>query len=114
MKKKDERMADEGLAKFLVKPKIYHYAINVNPFTAITIAAHGFSWDIGRKRIEEALIELWKHKDNPAPATKTLRHLRAEGIYGVAICDYGDRFNSRRGRTIAKGRLLKHLKEMEK
>lgn len=110
MKRKDERMADAGLAKFLVKPKIYHYTFNVSHFTAITLAAHGFSWDIGRQGIDEALIKVW-NQNEPAPATRTLRHLRAEGIYGVTICDYGDQFDSRRGRTIAKGRLLKHLRQ---
>lgn len=111
MRKKDEQKADAGLSMFLVKPKIYHYTFNVLPFTAITIAAHGFSWDIGRQRIDEALLELWNHE--PAPATRTLRLLRANNIHGVAICDYGDQFNARRGRTIAKGRLLKHLKHIK-
>jgi hypothetical protein len=35
-------------------------------------------------------------------------------IYGVAICDRRDQFNRQRGRIIAKGRLLKHLKLIEK
>jgi hypothetical protein len=45
-------------------------------------------------------------------ASEALKMLRKLGIYGVTICDRRDTFNRQRGRIIAKGRLLKHLKEI--
>ena len=111
MKKKDERNADLGLKQLGITPRIYHFTIHVKPFTAITIVTSSFSWNIGRLRIDEALTDVWNHKLEPAPATRTLRFFRAEGIYGISICDSSDHLNRQRGRTIAKGRLLKHLKQ---
>jgi len=43
--------------------------------------------------------------------TTRLKKLLQEECGGVAICDMRDGFNRERGRIIAKGRLLKHLKE---
>ncbi len=47
------------------------------------------------------------------PAKFMMDELRAFGYYGVAICDRRDNFSRKRGRIIAKGRLLKHLRVPE-
>jgi hypothetical protein len=48
------------------------------------------------------------------PATCLIETAQDEGMYGIALCDIRDTFNRQRGRIIAKGRLLKHLKEVAK
>ena len=45
-------------------------------------------------------------------ATAIRNRLKVKGIHGVAICNYRDQYNKARGRVIAKGRLLKHLRHI--
>ena len=40
-----------------------------------------------------------------------MTELHGLGYHGVAICDHRDDFSRKRGRIIAKGRLLKYLKQ---
>ena len=108
MKKKDEKMADLGLIQLGVKPWIYHFEYRVEPFTAITIADNIMSWATVRETIDDILSTMLPcilHEK----ATRLRQELEQWGIYGVSICDSRDGFNRQRGRTIAKGRLLKHL-----
>jgi len=109
MKKKDERIADFGLKQLGVTPQIYHFEKRVDPFIAITIADNIMSWATVRGAIDDILSTIL-----PCllyeKATRLREELKQWGIYGVSICDSRDQFNRRQGRTIAKGRLLKHLK----
>ena len=111
MKNKIEQKLDAEFKRMDVKPFIHHF-INIPPFTAITVASFYSSW----KEIADYI-----HEESKSPlsfinqASYLLRGLaHNQHIYGVAICDRRDTFNRQRGRIIAKGRLLKHLKEIKK
>lgn len=108
MKKKDEREADLGLKQLGVTPRIYYFETAVSPFTAIIIAEDCFSRESVRARLDHVLSNVL-----PAllheKATRLRKELAQENIYGVAICDQRDTLYRQRGRTIAKGRLLKHI-----
>jgi len=108
MKKKDERIADFGLKQLGVTPHIYHFEHRVEPFTAITIADNIMSWVTVRGAIDDILSTILPCILQEK-ATRLREELEQWGIYGVSICDSRDGFNRQRGRTIAKGRLLKHL-----
>ena len=113
MKKKDEKLVDSRLAKMGIAPRIYHFDIRVEPFTAISIAVTKRTWASTRLMLDDicgnVLTTIIHEK-----ATRMRQELRERNIYGVAICDGRDSLNRQRGRTIAKGRLWKHLKRMEK
>lgn len=113
MKKKDEKMADLGLKQLGVNPQIYHFDTRVKPFTAITIAGNAFSWVSVRATLDDILTKVLPRCPHEK-ATRLRIELTQRGIYGVGICDASDQLNRQRGRTIAKGRLLKHLKGIEK
>ena len=114
MKKKDEKMADLGLKQLGVKPQIYHFVTGVKPFTAVTIAANIMSWATARSALDgivQGILPTCPHEK----ATRLRLELAQQFlVYGVSICDTGDSFNRRRGRTIAKGRLLKRLRTKQK
>ena len=117
MKKKDEMKVDLGLEQLGVYPLIYHFETAVSPFTAITIAEDAYCFESVRTRLDHILsfvLPACPHEK----ATKLREELVHEQIFGVAICDPRDQLNRQRGRTIAKGRLLKHhellRKEQEK
>lgn len=112
MRRKDESGADAGLARYALRTRIYHYTFNILPFTAITIATQQFSRDSGRQKIDAALTILRNYRTQHATRMRNL--LRKEEIYGVSICDCRNEFSARRGRTIAKGRLLKYLRQRER
>ena len=108
MKKKDEKMADLGLKQLGVDPQIYHFVLDVAPFTAITIAENCYSRLEVRELLDDVIyniIPLETHEK----ATRLRIELIQRGIYGVGIGDARDQLNRPLGRTIAKGRLLKHL-----
>jgi hypothetical protein len=108
MKKNDERKADLGLKQLGVTPRIYHIREHMWPFAGVTIvtADQEGSFSAVKTMVQK---EISMHTLNKA--TKTKKNLNDLGIYGVAICDVHDEYNKKRGRTIAKGRLLKHLKQ---
>ena len=113
MKKKDERKADFGLKQLGITPRIYIFEKNVKPFTAITIAEDRLTWAGVRRELDNIIPRVNIHLHEKA--TRLLKELRLKDLYGVAICDIQEpNINRRLGRTIAKGRLLKHLKEMKK
>ena len=101
-----------------VKPRVYHFNDHSrkeggNPsriwaFGGVTVATH----NPDRAVIESMVLEEQRTCGIFYNAAKdTIAGLRKQGIYGVSICDWRDQFSRKRGRTIAKGRLLKHLKE---
>ena len=118
-----ERKLDAELKRLGVEPRIYHFTRNCDPFRGITIAvADQSSWSDIREIVDAVQYAL-KISDDMRKilnmpiierATRTLRTLRKMNIYGVAICDPSDNFNRQEGRNKAKGRLVQHLKLMEK
>jgi hypothetical protein len=113
MKKRDEKLVDSRLEKMGIEPRIYHFKVSVWPFRAITIATTGWSWGAVRRIIDQILANVISRFEHER-STTLLQELRNRGIYGVSICEQRDQLNRQRGRTIAKGRLWKHLKRMEK
>jgi hypothetical protein len=113
MKKRDEQLADSRLEKMGIAPSIYHFDVPVYPFRAITIADTQWGWDVVRKMIE-GIVTGPVSKVIHERSTLMMQELHDRGIYGVAICDARDQLNRQRGRTIAKGRLWKHLKRGQK
>lgn len=111
MKSKTEIILDKELEKLGIRPRIYHFREHVVPFNAITVAVQTKKLDYkgiaGYMQEYRVYAARWTHNR----ATVFLREMTANGFPGVAICDEHDQFNRRRGRIIAKGRLLKFLKE---
>jgi len=112
MKKKDERIADLELKRRGINPRIYHFETRVKPFTAITIAVEFLSWTSLRAALDDIIMKTLPFLPHEK-ATQLREALARRGIHGVSICDPRDEFNRQRGRTIAKGRLLEHLKQEE-
>lgn len=111
MKKNDEIEADYGLKQLGITPRIYVFEKNVEPFNAITIAEDRLTWAGVRRELDRILphVRFYPHER----AIRLRRELHRKDIYGIAICDPREpNLNRRRGRTIAKGRLLKHLKKI--
>jgi hypothetical protein len=111
MKRKDELKTDQGLKQLGITPRIYLFEKNVKPFTAITIAEDRLTWAGVRRELNRIIprVSIYPH----GKATRLREELRRIDIYGVGICDPQEQnINRRRGRTIAKGRLLKHLKKI--
>ena len=126
MKSKLEQKIDKELADLGVRPYIYHIRAYgkgsqrklLRVFNVVTIA--DVEWmsttdvenDVGRL-IDGLLWALAPYDTRPEiqPATWIIRALNGDGYYGVAICDRRDNFSRKRGRIIAKGRLLKHLED---
>lgn len=108
MKSKIEEQLDSEFEKMGVRPRVYHFTENVEPFKAVTIVEYfSPSYTSARKKLDAARF----HQYCRSPATKLFDALRRQGVHGIAICDKRDQFNRQRGRIISKGRLLKHLKE---
>ena len=134
MKSKPEIKLDEEFERLGIKPRIYHFTERVVSFNAITIVTQfDITWDRMWELVKESVLGKRKqysektigeeeekptlHKADQSDttsifnrATRLLQNLAAISFYGVAICDKRDQFNRQRGRIIAKGRLLKHLK----
>jgi hypothetical protein len=121
--KGEERKLDAELKRLGIKTRIYHFTTRCSPFRGITIAvADSNSWSDMREILDTVRYAL-KVGDGTQiqlnfsliePAARTLKALRERGIYGVAICDPSDNFNRQEGRNKAKGRLVQHLKLVEK
>lgn len=109
-----EQKLDAEFERMEIKPKVFHFVNSIIQSVAITIVDERLTWLGAQREIVKA------HSDGASqhlfffPATRLLDTLRKRDIYGVAICDKRDNFNRQRGRIIAKGRLLKHLKEITK
>lgn len=93
---------------------IYHFRLPFAPFNAVTIAnLKAEPFELLEAVIYRAIVHITE-KHLKSPATQLFELLQKDYLFGVAICDTHDTFNRQRGRIIAKGRLLKHLKEMGK
>lgn len=111
-----EQKLDREFELLAVTPHVFHFLNERLPFTAITIVD-----EVKRKKAIGAILN--NLSDNmdanvddlffPASAY-TIKALHKNHIYGVALCSLQDQFNRQRGRIIAKGRLLKRLKEIAK
>jgi hypothetical protein len=109
---KIEQKLDAEFARLGVKPYIYHFTdVEVLPFKAITFAvpAMGMWLDLRRLLLENFDAIMSSHN----PVQDTLEFLKMHGLHGIAICSMLDPFSRQRGRVIAKGRLLKHLRQEE-
>jgi hypothetical protein len=111
MKNKLEQKLDAELGRMGVKIHTYHLRSHVWPFTGVTIIIADREWTYMTVKIMMQK-EISMYTLNTA--TETKKNLNAMGIYGVALCNIRDQYSKKRGRIIAKGRLLKHLKEMMK
>lgn len=127
MKSRIETRIDEELADFGVKPYMYHILAYgkgsqrklLRTFKAITLVGLRYEktanveLDVAKSMIN-MMNERMIHGNEVQPATFMLEELRKLGYYGVAICDRRDNFSRKRGRIIAKGRLLKYLRSFDK
>ena len=116
MKSKTEIKSDKEFEKLGVRPRVYHFTDGITPFTAITTAIapkppHRVRTWNEIEIIVKFDIEYTTTHFRYDHASELIRRLKRHDIKGVAICDKRDQFNRQRGRIIAKGRLLKHLKK---
>ena len=117
------RMVDKELDDLGVKPYVYHIRAYgegsrrriLGSFNSITIVdpikmpTADVEHDVG-EAIEGLIKERMMYGNKVPPATFMMKELREMGYYGIAICDRRDNFSRKRGRIIAKGRLLKYLR----
>jgi hypothetical protein len=118
-----EQKVDKELADLGIKPYVYHIRAYgegshrriLGSFNQITIVdprkmpTADVECDVG-VLIERLANERMMYGNKVHPATWMMKELIGMGYYGVAICDRRDNFSRKRGRIIAKGRLLKHLR----
>ena len=111
MKSKDEIEVDKKFDKFGIKLRIYHFTKPIFSFNAITIVTNDKTknWKSIAEDIRKCLKFIAKYEFNKS--TELLYEMGKRGYHGIAVCDRQDTFNRQRGRTIAKGRLLKHIKK---
>lgn len=123
MKSMLEQKIDKALEELGVRPYMYHIRAYgegyqrriLGSFNAITIADVQYQTTAN---VEHDVCEVMEDLANARmvygnsinPATWVMDELRAFDYYGVAICDNRDNFSRKRGRIIAKGRLLKYLR----
>ena len=111
MRSKLEDQLDKEFEQMNVKPWVYHIK-HLDLFDGVTIVADSRHSTEDIAYIVHDLDGECDHGDYDiaAPATWLREQLVERGFYGVAICDWRDSFSRKRGRLIAKGRLLKYLK----
>jgi hypothetical protein len=126
MKSRLETQIDKELGDLGVKPYLYHIRAYgkgsqrklLRTFKAITLVGLRYEktanieLDIAKSMINMMNARMI-HGNEVQPATFMLEELRKLGYYGVAICDRRDNFSRKRGRIIAKGRLLRYLQRKE-
>ena len=100
-----------------VKVYVYHIR-DVKMFEGITIATEIKQDMIALSQMIEGLDFRCRIKSMGVyrikmPAAWMRKELAKRGIHGVAICAYRDQFSRKRGRIIAKGRLLKAMQHQE-
>ena len=108
MKSNLEKRLDREFEEMGVQIHTYHIKKYVCPFTGVTlvIADRECSVHAVKYMVQLAIVAYGENR-----ATKLKKNLNDLGIFGVAICDQRDPYNKKRGRIIAKGRLLKELKK---
>lgn len=117
MNKLEEKM-DKEFAQLQVTPRVYHFTKGIAPFTGVTIAISDRS---PYARVDTVLHVALACSTNyclelayiRGPASRLLRYMeiKYQHPHGLAICNHLDQFSRKRGRIIAKGRLLKYLRE---
>ena len=109
MKSNIEKRLDRELEDMGVQTRTYHLK-EMWPFAGVTIvtADREGSFRAVKEMVQKAISMHTLNK-----ATKTKKDLNDLGIFGVAICDVRDQYSKKRGRIIAKGRLLKELKRQK-
>jgi hypothetical protein len=111
MKNKLEQKLDVEFGRMKKHVYVYHIPVQfISTIKSVTIAttAQSRDWCELRELVHHSIYGGYDM------ATRLLITLKEEGLNGIAICDKRDQFNRQRGRIIAKGRLLKHLKEIVK
>ena len=125
MKSKLEQKIDKELAEIDVVPYVYHIRSygngsqrkvirGFNGITIVDIQHHKISeigTDVGQA-IESLANARMEYGAKIHSAKWVMTELHGLGYHGVAICDHRDDFSRKRGRIIAKGRLLKYLKSI--
>jgi len=111
MKNLEEKL-DKDFEKLRIKPRIFHFVGDnlVFPYAGITIVSTAKYSDYKRvlKYVNRAIDQTsFSEYHN----TGFLKLRLNDSTWGAAICDKRDVFNRRLGRVIAKGRLLKRLRE---
>jgi len=110
MKSKLETQLDKEFEQMNVKPWVYHVT-DLDMFNGVTIVSPN-KQDAGAiEDVVHTIDGFCQHPESVSPATEMREELNDRGFVGVAICDYRDTFSRKRGRIIAKGRLLKQLKK---
>lgn len=126
MKSKLEQKIDKELEDLGVRAYVYHIRAYgegsrrriLGSFNSITIAdvkyqpAANVELDVG-EAIEGLANARMMYGSSIHPATWMMKELSGFGYHGISICDCRDNFSRKRGRVIAKGRLLKHLRVPE-
>jgi len=112
MKNKLEQKLDKEFKKMGIKPYIHHFMQEVPPFAGFTIATlNQTTYLMILHRIQNSIWRYTALTECFNPASKLLIRLAIDdNLHGVSICDRRDQYSKKRGRIIAKGRLLKHLK----
>ena len=107
MKSKTEINLDKEFEKLGIRPLVYHF-VGICPFNAITIVTNRkyITYERALEIINSSIASTFFQSNNVIECKVQLE----KQFNGVAICAR-DQFNRRRGRIIAKGRLLKFLKE---
>ena len=102
-----ERALDAKFERMGVKPCVYHFIKDIEPFNAVTIATEKHALSIISGMLTY-VRNSYVYSSYP-PATVVFKWLQNKGVYGIAICDKHDSFKKRTGRMKAKGRLMQHL-----
>ena len=114
MRSKLEQKLDAEFYERGGKVFVYHFKLPLSPFNAVTIAnLKAEPFELLEAVIYRAIVRIAENHLK-SPATQLFELLKKDYLPGIAICDKCDQFNRQRGRIIAKGRLLKHLKETKK
>ena len=117
MTTKLETQLDQEFESMGVKVYVYHIR-DVKMFGGITIATETRQDMVALSQMITALDFKCRIKSMGTyriefPGAWIRKELARHDFHGVAICDRRDRFSRKRGRIIAKGRLLKTLWHQE-
>lgn len=112
-----EAHLDEEFGLMRMKPYVYHIQ-PINEYSeglprAVTIASID---PVNVETMRNVLSGIeWAYRKIRHPRSQSVasfmkQQLEADGCAGIAVCDYRDQFSRKRGRIIAKGRLLRYLR----
>lgn len=114
--KTQEKRLDAEFERLGIQPQVVHL-MAVKPFKAVTFA---YISSMNQRRATELLFyairamrSYPKNFKRIGPAHFVLRNMKRHDFPGIAICDPRDKFEDLKGSVIAKGRLLKQLRQKE-